>query len=73
MELTDSWNEKAVSASRSTETSIDDLPSKVYAASKTEGERALWNFVRDHKPHFAVNTILPAATVSRHLCHHVPY
>lgn len=31
----------------------------VYAASKTEGEKFLWSWVKDKKPNFVVNTILP--------------
>lgn len=42
-------------------TSKEDLPYNVYAASKTEGERALWKFVKENNPPFAVNTVLPAA------------
>lgn len=30
-----------------------------YAAAKTEAEKALWKFLADEKPRFAVNTILP--------------
>ncbi|KUJ16771.1 NAD(P)-binding protein [Mollisia scopiformis] len=31
----------------------------VYSASKTEGEQALWKFVKDQKPGFVTNSILP--------------
>jgi len=33
----------------------------VYGASKTQGEQALWEFVKEKKPHFKANTILPNA------------
>ena len=31
----------------------------VYGASKAEGEKAVWEFVKEHKPHFVVNAVLP--------------
>jgi nucleoside-diphosphate-sugar epimerase len=31
----------------------------VYAASKTEAEQAVWQFVKDRKPNFVANSILP--------------
>ncbi|KAL6697378.1 aldehyde reductase II [Trichoderma pleuroticola] len=31
----------------------------VYSASKTEGERTAWNWVKENKPSFILNTILP--------------
>lgn len=31
----------------------------VYSASKTEGEKAAWKFMRDNKPGFVLNTVLP--------------
>lgn len=33
----------------------------VYGASKTQGEQAAWQFVKENKPSFTVNTILPNA------------
>jgi len=32
----------------------------VYAASKTEAERALWKFRDEKKPGFSINSVLPA-------------
>jgi len=40
----------------------EDHPAKgfmAYAAGKTEGERAVWKYVREEKPPFVVNTVLP--------------
>lgn len=31
----------------------------VYGASKAEAEKALWKYVKDEKPHFRVNAVLP--------------
>lgn len=60
---TDTWNDAAVAAAWSKDTSKEELPYSIYSASKTEGERALWKFVKDHPVSFAVNTVLPAANV----------
>lgn len=62
--LTDTWNDESVAAAWSPETSKEDLPYSIYAASKTEGERALWDYVRENHLAFPVNTVLPAANVS---------
>ena len=31
----------------------------VYSASKVQGEQWIWNFVKERKPHFIVNTVVP--------------
>ncbi|KAL5092570.1 hypothetical protein Trisim1_001123 [Trichoderma cf. simile WF8] len=36
-----------------------------YAASKTEGERAAWNWVEENKPGFVLNTVLPNCNFGR--------
>lgn len=33
----------------------------VYGASKTQGEQAVWKYVKENNPHFECNTILPNA------------
>lgn len=53
-----------MAAAWSKDTSAAELPYAIYSASKTEGERALWKFVKEVKPPFAINTVLPAANVS---------
>jgi len=35
----------------------------VYAASKTEGEREAWNWVKKTQPGFVLNTVLPNMNV----------
>lgn len=41
------------------ETLANDCNQAVYAASKVAGEKALWDFVKEQRPKFVVNTILP--------------
>lgn len=41
----------------------EERPFTVYAASKTEGERAAWKFVTENNPSFTLNTVLPNVTV----------
>ncbi|EFY97729.1 aldehyde reductase II [Metarhizium robertsii ARSEF 23] len=55
----DTWNDDAVKAAWSESTPAAQKPYVVYAASKTEGERAAWNWMRENKPHFVMNTVLP--------------
>ncbi|KAK3649369.1 hypothetical protein LTR56_006456 [Elasticomyces elasticus] len=54
----DSWNDAAVNAARN-DPNVD--PYSVYAASKTEGERAIWKAVEQTKPPFQVAAVLPNA------------
>ncbi|UPL02618.1 hypothetical protein LCI18_013552 [Fusarium solani-melongenae] len=37
----------------------------VYAASKTKAEHAVWEFVKNERPNFIVNTILPSFNIGR--------
>ena len=60
----DTWNDASVAAARDPNTPKEVLPYTIYAASKTEGERALWKYVKENHVNFAVNTVLPAANVS---------
>lgn len=39
------------------------LPVVIYAASKTEEERACWKFMEEEKPGFEFNTVLPNANL----------
>ncbi|KAK0886970.1 hypothetical protein LTR02_017661 [Friedmanniomyces endolithicus] len=58
----DSWNEAAVNAAQN-DPNVD--PYSVYAASKTEGERAIWKAVGQTKPPFQVAALLPNANFGR--------
>lgn len=64
---TDTWNDEAVEAAKVKGTTIGPniYPYVVYAASKTQGERALWKFVKEEKPSFVVNAILPDTNFGR--------
>lgn len=65
----DTWNDAAVDhAWNKRGQNFDDAnpyPFVVYGASKTAGERALWKFGKDKKPHFQLNAILPNANIGR--------
>lgn len=41
------------------------VASAVYVTSKTGGERALWRFMEEQRPHFVANTILPNVNLGR--------
>jgi nucleoside-diphosphate-sugar epimerase len=56
-----SWNNAQIKEAWSV-TAAPFLPSHpfaVYGAGKAEAEMALWKFVKEEKPHFQVNSILP--------------
>lgn len=63
----DTWNDEAVEAAKTTGTVIGPnwYAYIVYAASKTQGERAFWNFMKEEKPSFVANAILPDLTTGR--------
>lgn len=48
-------------------TPADAMPFTVYVASKTEGERAAWKWVKNNKPAFEFNAVLPYYTVSKRM------
>ncbi|KAJ7603330.1 NAD-P-binding protein [Mycena polygramma] len=52
----DTWNEFTVAEAHG---NPSPDPFVVYAASKTEAERAVWQFVGPTTPHFQVSTVLP--------------
>ncbi|KAH8698927.1 cinnamoyl-CoA reductase [Talaromyces proteolyticus] len=58
-----SWNDAAVKAAWDENTPANAKPLAVYAASKTEGERAAWKWVENKKPYFVFNTVLPNYTL----------
>jgi len=55
-----SWNEEDVKAAWAPEPWGDSHQWTVYAASKTEAEKALWKFRDEKKPGFSINSVLPA-------------
>ncbi|KAF2165925.1 hypothetical protein M409DRAFT_23656 [Zasmidium cellare ATCC 36951] len=68
----DTWNDASVAAASDPKTPKEVLPYTVYAASKTEGERALWKYVKENPVNFAVNTVLPAANYGKILTPEIP-
>lgn len=57
-----SWNQYAIDKAWAPPPyDQDDRGWNVYGASKTEAEQQLWKFVKERKPHFEVNAILPNA------------
>ncbi|KIH93809.1 cinnamoyl-CoA reductase [Sporothrix brasiliensis 5110] len=53
------YNDEAVAAAWSNETPEVSKGYAVYAAAKTEGERAAWEWNKDTNPGFVLNTVLP--------------
>ncbi|KAK3682882.1 hypothetical protein B0T22DRAFT_472171 [Podospora appendiculata] len=63
----DSWNNRAVKAAWAPPPHGPIQGAVVYAASKTEAERAIWKFVDEETPAFAVNSVLPYFTLGESL------
>lgn len=64
----DTWDDEAVDYARNRKgESIgpNNYGFLIYAASKTEGERALWNFMKTEKPNFVANAVLPNFNLGR--------
>lgn len=55
------WNEEEVKTAWAPPPYTRDRVWAVYGASKTQGEQAAWQFVKENKPSFTVNTVLPNA------------
>lgn len=56
---TDTWNEEDIKKAWASPPYEADRAFTVYGASKCEAEKALWKFVKEEKPHFVCNAILP--------------
>lgn len=60
------WNQSAVKAAwapppyEGSQRRVD-----VYAGSKTQSEEAAWKFMKEEKPHFVLNTVLPNANMGK--------
>jgi nucleoside-diphosphate-sugar epimerase len=59
-----SWNDEAVKSAWE-EPHAKEKAYTVYAASKTEAERAMWKFSKEREPAFVVNSILPDTNFGR--------
>lgn len=58
----DAWNEESLDKAFSLPPSDPLQPWHIYCASKVLQEKAAWNFFKEEKPGFVMNTILPNAT-----------
>ncbi|GIZ41043.1 hypothetical protein CKM354_000436000 [Cercospora kikuchii] len=56
----DDWNEEAVKAAWAPPPYDESRILPVYSASKTESEQEAWKYVKEQKPSFVFNTVLPA-------------
>ncbi|KAJ9232871.1 hypothetical protein C8Q69DRAFT_489074 [Paecilomyces variotii] len=61
----DTWNDAAVKMAWDESIPAEQKAYPVYAASKTEAERQSWNWVKENKPGFVFNTILPNMNYGR--------
>ncbi|KAL4791075.1 NAD dependent epimerase/dehydratase [Aspergillus venezuelensis] len=68
----DTWNETAVTKAWDENTPADEKAVSVYAASKAEGERESWKWMKEHKPSFVFNTVLPCFNVGKVLHTEIP-
>ena len=59
----DTWNEEDVKAAWGPPPYEPSRAWFVYAASKTQAEQELWKYVREQKPHFVANSILPNSNI----------
>jgi nucleoside-diphosphate-sugar epimerase len=55
-----SWNESAVKSAWAPPPYEPSRYTTVYMASKVQQEQSLWRFVREEKPSFTVNTVIPS-------------
>jgi nucleoside-diphosphate-sugar epimerase len=58
----DRWNDEAIEKAYSLAENDPLKPWHVYSASKVLQERAAWKFIKEEKPGFAMNTIMPNCT-----------
>ncbi|KAK4447828.1 hypothetical protein QBC34DRAFT_486082 [Podospora aff. communis PSN243] len=63
----DSWNDAAVEIAWAPPPYNPDRTFPVYMASKVAAEKALWKFVEEEKPPFAVNVVTPQTIIGKRL------
>lgn len=63
----DVWNDEVVEIAWSSPPHPPDYWHFVYQASKVEAEKAVWAFIRESKPNFAVNVVSPATVLGEGL------
>lgn len=58
---TETWNQEDIDAAWAPPPYLEDRKCAVYGASKTQGEQEVWKFMKEKKPHFTANAVLPNA------------
>ncbi|PWY65891.1 aldehyde reductase [Aspergillus eucalypticola CBS 122712] len=56
----ETWNETAIQRAKTGSPAEWRRGFDVYSASKALGEQGIWEWVREHKPRFVANTVLPS-------------
>ena len=69
---TDTWNEEVIKKAWASPPYEADRAGIVYGASKCEAEKALWKAVKEKKPHFVCNAILPNLNIGNILVKNQP-
>ncbi|KAJ5281546.1 hypothetical protein N7478_006918 [Penicillium angulare] len=59
----ETWNYGAVNAAWEIHTPVENKHWMVYAASKTEVERAAWKWMKEYSPSFVLNSVLPDTNI----------
>ena len=60
---TDNWNNEAVEAAWKPPPYEPERAWSTYGASKMQAEQEMWKFVKNHKPGFVLNAVLPNANM----------
>lgn len=68
----DSWNEEFVAKAWAPPPYTPDRGIFAYAGAKVECEQAMWAFVKETKPHFVANAVLPDFVVGASMPHAKP-
>ena len=66
------WNETDIAEAWAPPSTEPQRGVAVYGASKAQAEKAVWEFVKEQKPHFVVNTVLPDTTFGMILDKNLP-
>lgn len=59
----DTWNDWAIQVANAPPPYEASRGPAVYSAAKAEAEKAVWNFLEEEKPPFAINVVSPFATI----------
>ena len=59
----DTWNEASIKAAWDESTPAEEKPYHVYSAAKAAQEREAWKWVKEHRPGFQLNVVVPNTNV----------